>query len=323
MRELAYRHGLSVRPDPDFHNDVDRLIRGIKDVVSKLTRCRLGRAAIPSLARPGGSAEAPGRHRPGRAKSITNSIGMKLVLIPAGEFLMGSPDSRPGCWAWREASAPGKYHAAVLPGGDRGDAGSVPNGAVTGQSPSYFTGSDDLPVENVCWDDAIAFCKKLTELENEQFGSARYRLPTEAEWEYACRAGSKTRYSFGDDPASLGEFAWYGRNSDGRTHPVGQKRPNAFELHDMHGNVWEWCQDGYNESYYGQSPGADPPGPSQAAFRVFRGGSWYGSPLIARSAIQGRIFAGGPERRHGFPGGPSPVCSLSQEGEAERATYLE
>src|SRR5262249_50631109 len=122
--------------------------------------------------------------------------------------------------------------------------------AVMGNNPSHFKGSPDLPVECVSWFDAIAFCNKLSEKENRMpcyrsdnaavrffGGNDGYRLPTEAEWEYACRAGSSTLYPFGDDPSALGEYAWNDKNSDGKTHAVGQKKPNAWGLHDMLGNV--------------------------------------------------------------------------------------
>jgi formylglycine-generating enzyme required for sulfatase activity len=111
-----------------------------------------------------------------------------------------------------------------------------------------------------------------------------YRLPKEAEWEYACRAGSTTRYSFGDDAARLGEAAWYSDNSGGKTHPVGQKQPNAWGLYDMHGNVWEWCWDRFDANDNRPSPGADPLSTSQAALRVLRGGCWLDAPRHARSA---------------------------------------
>ena len=113
-----------------------------------------------------------------------------------------------------------------------------------------------------------------------------YRLPTEAEWEYACRAGTTTRFSCGDelDPA----YAWFGDNSDNETHPVGEKRPNAFGLYDMHGNVWEWCSDWYDGDYYGGSPPANPTGPSTGSYRVSRGGCWSLSAKYCRSAIRYR-----------------------------------
>ena len=157
-----------------------------------------------------------------------------------------------------------------------------------------FPQTDEHPVVQVSWKDATAFCDALSVLEGlKPFAhlSARgpwdgegYRLPTEAEWEYACRGGTTTRYSFGNDPVSLGEFAWYTGNSDRKTHSVGQKRPNAFGLFDMHGNVWEWCWDGYEADYYKKSPAADPLVPSQAADRVYRGGGWNNDPRLCRSA---------------------------------------
>jgi formylglycine-generating enzyme required for sulfatase activity len=151
-------------------------------------------------------------------------------------------------------------------------------------------------VVQVSWNDAWAFCDALSVLEGLKpiahlsargpWDGVGYRLPTEAEWEYACRAGSTTRHSFGDDQPSLGEFAWYDGNSEAKTHFVGQKTPNAFGLFDMHGNVWEWCWDGYEADCYKKSPAAaaDPLGPLQAAGRVYRGGSWVSSRRGCRSA---------------------------------------
>jgi formylglycine-generating enzyme required for sulfatase activity len=220
-------------------------------------------------------------------RQITNSIGMKLVLIPSGEFLMGSPDS--------DIGAPGDerpQHRVQIMRPFYLGATEVTQGqyrTVTGQSPSNFREVDDLPVEQVSWNDAIAFCNKLSELEKGQLGGAQYRLPTEAEWEYACRGGATPRYSFGDDAASLRKFAWYDGNSGSKTHPVGEKRPNDFSLFDMHGNVWEWCQDWYDKDSYGQSLGADPCGPSQAAVRVVRGGGWYSDLQSCRSATRDRL----------------------------------
>ena len=118
-------------------------------------------------------------------------------------------------------------------------------------------------------------------------------MPTEAQWEYACRAGSTTRYCFGDDESGLGEYAWYGENSGDKTHPVGEKKPNAWGLYDMHGNVWEWCADWYDGGYYAQSPTDDPTGPATGSFRVVRGGGWHYAAGCCRSAY-----------RHGTRPGP-------------------
>jgi formylglycine-generating enzyme required for sulfatase activity len=152
---------------------------------------------------------------------------------------------------------------------------------VMGYNPSRFKKcGDDCPVEQVSWKDAQKFIRKLNQME----GTDKYRLPSEAEWEYACRAGSTTRFSFGDNESSLSEYAWYSNNSGTRTHPVGQKKPNAWGLYDMHGNVWEWCQDWYG-NYYGGDVN-NPNGPSSGNNRVFRGGSWDYGPGGLRSAFR-------------------------------------
>jgi len=148
---------------------------------------------------------------------------------------------------------------------------------VMGANPSQFKGAN-LPVETVSWSDAMEFCKEVSEKTGQTV-----QLPTEAQWEFACRAGTTTTYYTGDTEADLGRAAWYGANSKGKTHPVGQKESNAFGPHDMHGNVWEWCQDYLQEQY---KPGAvvDPQGPTEGQGRVLRGGSWGGSAGDCRSA---------------------------------------
>ena len=151
---------------------------------------------------------------------------------------------------------------------------------VMGNNPSRFKGSRN-PVEKVRWNDAVAFCRKLSDQEGVE-----YRLPTEAEWEYACRAGTTTRYSFGDDKSQLGKYAWFGGNSGGETHPVGQKLPNIWGLYDMHGDVYEWCQDWYGRYERGRVI-SDPTGPASGKLRVLRGGAFAGRPLYVRSANRG------------------------------------
>jgi formylglycine-generating enzyme required for sulfatase activity len=232
-------------------------------------------------------------------KTWANSLGMKFVRIEPGKFIMGSTenaDEKP-------------YHLVEIARpfslGDR-EVTQRQYMDVMGVNPSYFKGSDDLPVEMVSWLDAVTFCTKLSEKEGRTpcyringeevtvVDGNGYRLPTEAEWEYACRAGSTTRYPFGDNESDLGESAWFDGNADRKTHPVGQKRPNRWGLYDMLGNVWEWCQDGYDAGYYAKSPTTDPPGPSGASTRVTRGGSWIYDPANCRPAFR---FRGAPEAR--------------------------
>lgn len=166
--------------------------------------------------------------------------------------------------------------------------------AVMKTNPSEFKG-DDNPVENVSWYDAVTYCNRLSEKEgltpvydkDEQKGweadldKNGYRLPTEAQWEYACRGGSEGAYCFGDDRSMLGEYAWFGEKSEGKTHPVGKKKPNSYGLYDMHGNVWEWCHDWYGE--YGED-NRDPSGPASGSNRVVRGGGWADGASYLRSA---------------------------------------
>ena len=153
------------------------------------------------------------------------------------------------------------------------------------------------PVETVSWNDAVDFCHRLSALPEETAAARVYRLPTEAEWEFACRAGTTTPYYFGDDPSKTGEYAWYdgGKLRAGpgmgvappvTTHPVGQKRPNAWGLFDMLGNVAEWCQDVYGYDYYGKSPVENPVGPAEGSLRVLRGGSWLFPAHSCRAAFR-------------------------------------
>jgi formylglycine-generating enzyme required for sulfatase activity len=225
----------------------------------------------------------------------TRTGGIRLKLIPAGEFPMGSDEADdPGASNDEQPRHRVRITRPFYLGLTEVTQGQYR--AVTGQNPSHFKGSDDLPVEQVSWNDAIAFCNKLSELEGVkpyyQFGAGAesggdgYRLPSEAEWEYACRAGNSARYSFGNDPAGLGDYAWFDGNSGNQTHPVGKKRSNGFGLFDMHGNVHEWCWDGYDAKYYEQSPADDPRGPSGAVDRVNRGGGWVGDPQDCRAAFR-------------------------------------
>jgi formylglycine-generating enzyme required for sulfatase activity len=189
---------------------------------------------------------------------------MYFVNIPAGNFMMGCSPEDPDCNADEKPSHPvsitrsfemGKYQVT-----------QAEYEAVTNINPSYSKGPT-LPVEGVSWEDAQKFCEAV----NRKGDGYRYRLPTEAEWEYAARAGnSACRYG------PLAEVAWSRDNSSGKSHPVGEKKPNAFGLYDVLGNVWEWVQDWYSLTYYSHSPESDPKGPDSGEYRLARGGSWRG-----------------------------------------------
>jgi formylglycine-generating enzyme required for sulfatase activity len=202
-----------------------------------------------------------------RSSYIAYAPDIKLANIPAGEFIMGAP---PTDEARLVVGDQEPQHSVRISKGFYMGITEVTQSqwkAVMRSNPSEFRG-DDLPVDNVSWDDTVKFCEKLSRLTGKF-----YRLPTEAEWEYACRAGTQTRFYFGDDPNILGQYAWWLGNSEGKTHPVGQKKANAFGLYDMHGNVEEWCSDLYDDEYYERSPRVDPESTDRGIFRVLRGGS--------------------------------------------------
>jgi serine/threonine-protein kinase len=252
---------------------------------------------------------------------ITNSMGMKLVLIPPGEFMMGSPKelieeelgTHSEGWYTKYLPSEGPRHRVRITRAFWLGAYDVTQEEyewVMGANPSEFSasgnGKDKVagrdtkhhPVEMVSWEDTTEFCVRLSDLREEKAAGRRYRLPTEAQWEYACRAGTTTRWYCGDDEAALDECAWYHKNSGDMTQPVGQKRPNGWGLYDMHGNVWQWCADWHGADYYAKSPADDPSGPPEGSHHANRGGSWRHPPWQCRSAIRHDL----PGSRHGSLG---------------------
>ncbi len=212
-----------------------------------------------------------------------------LVDIPAGSFTMGSPEDEADRrdnenQVQVRITKPFRMGRTVITQGQWR--------AVMGTEPWRYEGleddqcGDDFPAVYVSWDDAVLFCETLTGLERETgrlTASQSYRLPTEAEWEYACRAGTTTAYSFGDNPKQLDAYGWFDENSDYKRHPVAQKKPNPWGLFDMHGNVFEWCADWYDATLAG---GDDPVGPAAGSSRVFRGGDCNNDASNCRSACR-------------------------------------
>lgn len=229
------------------------------------------------------------------ADSFTNDIGMEFVYITEGSFMMGSPDNHSEARSHEKPqhavaiSKPfyiGKYevtqqHWQEVMGYNPYDLPrSNPYYLIPGMANRLNNPSNPATVS---WLDANEFIKRL----NEREGVERYRLPTEAEWEYVARAGTETDYSFGDDSRELSRYAWHGESfGSGSSHPVGQKLPNGWGLYDMHGNVWEWVNDWYADDYYSRSPDKDPLGPEQGEERVVRGGSWHNTATSWRSAFR-------------------------------------
>ncbi|HUT04536.1 MAG TPA: formylglycine-generating enzyme family protein [bacterium] len=246
------------------------------------------------------------------------STDVTMVPIAAGSFLMGSPDDE-----LRRDPDEGPQRTVNISAFQMSETEVTQKQFedVMGWNDSYFSG-DDHPVERVTWFDCVSFCNELSEADGYtkcytisnigydgdhitsaevtcNFGANGYRLPTEAEWEYACRAGTTTRFYTGDSDPDLRRAGWYFNNSGQTTHPVGEKERNAWGLYDMHGNVWEWCWDWYSSRYYGTrpDPDSDPTGASSGAVRVLRGGGWYGLTWSCRSA--GRDW---PEPGYGYYG---------------------
>jgi formylglycine-generating enzyme required for sulfatase activity len=250
-------------------------------------------------------------------KTITNAIGMKLILIPAGKFLMGSPADeieRDADELQHEVTITKPFYMGVY---------EVTQGQyqkVMGKNTSHFNpkngGTPDHPADQVTWEEAGQFCGKLSAFQAERSAGRTYRLPTEAEWEYACRAGTKTAFHFGASLSSKqanfnGRYP-YGGAEEGpylqRTVKVGSYQPNAFGLYDMHGNVAEWCSDWYDENYYRNSPKEDPRGPPNGVlptgfgefYHVVRGGCWLDEGRGCRAAYRFRYMPSDRYRLVGF-----------------------
>ena len=212
-------------------------------------------------------------------ETLPGGIELEMIIIPAGTFTMGSDEydrEKPQHQVNLQEFYLGKYPVT-----------QEQYQAVMGNNPSNFKDNPKNPVEQVSWDDAQEFCKKL----NQLIVGKDFRLPTEAEWEYACRAGTQTRFYFGDDAAKLGDYGWYHENSGSKTHPVGQKKPNDWGLYDMSGNVWEWCEDPYHDSYANKPENIKNNGntiwsSSDTSSRLLRGGSWLYDSRNCCSAIR-------------------------------------
>ena len=233
------------------------------------------------LAGCGGQNKTPDKTPSASERSvIKTACGMEMLSIPGGEFTMGADDGPVDV----------KPAHRVRVDGFLMDQHEVPQEVyekVTGKAPSRVKNPRN-PVEQVTWTAAVKFCNARSALEGLtpcydlktwacDFSASGYRLPTEAEWEYACRAGSTSQFYFGSQAEDLRSYAWFEGNSDSKPHVVGQRKPNAWGLYDMAGNVWEWCHDFYGAKYYRTSPADNPHGPPQGEKRVLRGGAWSSS----------------------------------------------
>jgi formylglycine-generating enzyme required for sulfatase activity len=227
---------------------------------------------------------------------VVADLGMEMIYVEPGSFQMGSNSGD---------SAEEPVHAVRIGRAfwmDKYEVTQSQYETITGRNPSSFKGLS-LPVEGVSWNDGVAFCRMLTERERKAgrlpLGYV-YRLPTEAEWEYAARGGSKGRGFEYAGSGNLDEVAWHSGNSGFKTHPVGGQKPNELGLYDMSGNVWEWCHDSYDAGYYAKSPSSDPTGASSGGLRVLRGGSWNYNPWLCRSSTRYGTSPGSTDYNIGF-----------------------
>jgi len=213
-------------------------------------------------------------------------VKMELVLLPAGEFVMGSHDDEPPHRV--EITTPfymGRYSVT--------QAHWV---AIMGSNPAHFKDGDELPIETITWEACVNFCQKLSSVMGRHA-----RLPSEAEWEYACRAGSNTAYSFGEATEELDQYGWYRDNANGTSHPVGRKNPNAWGLYDMHGGIDEYCQDLWHPNYVGApADGSAWIESGEKGMRVLRGGSWYDLAEHCCSPHRNYYDSAEPSEDHGF-----------------------
>jgi formylglycine-generating enzyme required for sulfatase activity len=275
-----------------------------------------------------GPSPSNGEPKARRGKVITNALGMKLALIPAGKFLMGSPATemeRQENELQHEVTITKPFYMGVYTVTQGEYEKLMGKNFVNGRyvkwgADPFFNaahgGGPDHPAENLQWYAAVEFCKRLSNLPEEKRAGHVYRLPTEAEWEYACRAGTKTTFCYGDALSSReanfnGNYP-YGGAAKGpylrKTAKVGSYKPNAFGLYDMHGNVWQWCADWYDPKFYRNSPKEDPQGPLLGAlstgyndfYRVIRGGSWLDEGRACRAAYRYRAMPHDAYRIVGF-----------------------